>query len=264
MLHLQAGGFVGKKPAPSPELPECPGKRSSQTYRDQRRISTSPGHRGGWGHDGRLQGGGAGAASLTNSFSNSVCGCRVRTTRPTQPPQNVQNILGEGLEQLFSTTGSSVPQQTFDNVSTDIFGCHNCQRRCYQHLGDRGQGCCRTSLPGTEQPVQQGDPAPNVNSAKLEKAWVREIMNHPPSQGRQSFTPFAAASKSKLSSFKRCPGSDRQLFLQQTPVEAFKRARFWEFPGGPVVKTLRFHCRGRGFNPWSGNLRSPKPCGAAK
>ena len=26
-----------------------------------------------------------------------------------------------------------------------------------------------------------------------------------------------------------------------------------EFPGGPVVKTLRFHCRGHGFNPWSGN-----------
>ena len=25
------------------------------------------------------------------------------------------------------------------------------------------------------------------------------------------------------------------------------------FPGGPVVKTLHFHCRGRGFDPWSGN-----------
>ena len=30
----------------------------------------------------------------------------------------------------------------------------------------------------------------------------------------------------------------------------------WDFPGGSVVKTLRFqcfHCRGRGFDPWSGN-----------
>ena len=27
----------------------------------------------------------------------------------------------------------------------------------------------------------------------------------------------------------------------------------WDFPGGPVVKTPRFHCRGRGFDPWSGN-----------
>ena len=25
------------------------------------------------------------------------------------------------------------------------------------------------------------------------------------------------------------------------------------FPGGPVVKTLRFHCRGCGFDLWSGN-----------
>ena len=30
-----------------------------------------------------------------------------------------------------------------------------------------------------------------------------------------------------------------------------KRAR--EFPGGPVVKTLHFHCRGHRFNLWSGN-----------
>ena len=28
------------------------------------------------------------------------------------------------------------------------------------------------------------------------------------------------------------------------------------FPGGPMVRTLCFHCRGRGFNPWSGELRS--------
>ena len=24
-----------------------------------------------------------------------------------------------------------------------------------------------------------------------------------------------------------------------------------DFPGSPVVKTLRFHCRGHGFDPWS-------------
>ena len=24
-------------------------------------------------------------------------------------------------------------------------------------------------------------------------------------------------------------------------------------PGGLVIKTLSFHCRGHGFNPWSGN-----------
>ena len=26
----------------------------------------------------------------------------------------------------------------------------------------------------------------------------------------------------------------------------------WDFPGGPVVKSLRFQCRGRGFDPWWG------------
>ena len=28
----------------------------------------------------------------------------------------------------------------------------------------------------------------------------------------------------------------------------------WDFPGGPVVKTQRFHCTGCGFDPWSENL----------
>ena len=27
----------------------------------------------------------------------------------------------------------------------------------------------------------------------------------------------------------------------------------WDFPGHPVIKTLHFHCRERGFDPWLGN-----------
>ena len=30
----------------------------------------------------------------------------------------------------------------------------------------------------------------------------------------------------------------------------------WDFPGGPVIKTLPFHLRGHGFDPWWGELRS--------
>ena len=30
----------------------------------------------------------------------------------------------------------------------------------------------------------------------------------------------------------------------------------WDFPGGPVVATLRFHCRGCRVDPWLGKLRS--------
>jgi len=29
---------------------------------------------------------------------------------------------------------------------------------------------------------------------------------------------------------------------------------YWEFPGGPEVRTQHFHCRGPGFSPWSGSL----------
>ena len=31
------------------------------------------------------------------------------------------------------------------------------------------------------------------------------------------------------------------------------KAKFWEFRGSPVVRTLCFHCQGPEFNPWSGN-----------
>ena len=32
-----------------------------------------------------------------------------------------------------------------------------------------------------------------------------------------------------------------------------RKDRNQDFPGGPVVKTLCFHCRGHGYKPWSGN-----------
>ena len=40
-----------------------------------------------------------------------------------------------------------------------------------------------------------------------------------------------------------------------TPVRmaSIKKSTNGEFPGGPVVRTPHFHCRGPGFNPWLGN-----------
>ena len=32
-----------------------------------------------------------------------------------------------------------------------------------------------------------------------------------------------------------------------------KKKKLRNFPGGPMAKTLRFQCRGPGFNLWSGN-----------
>ena len=37
-----------------------------------------------------------------------------------------------------------------------------------------------------------------------------------------------------------------------------------DFPGGPVLKTPCFHCRGHGLDPWSRELRSHMPHSAAK
>ena len=33
----------------------------------------------------------------------------------------------------------------------------------------------------------------------------------------------------------------------------FQKVYFGDFHDGPVVKTPRFHCRVRGFDPWLGN-----------
>ena len=47
-------------------------------------------------------------------------------------------------------------------------------------------------------------------------------------------------------------------FTEEVKV-ILKRKAEWDFPGGPVVKTLRFQCSGCGFDPWSGKLRSHMP-----
>lgn len=43
-----------------------------------------------------------------------------------------------------------------------------------------------------------------------------------------------------------------------------KNLLYWDFPGHPVIKTLHFHCRERGFHPWLGELRPCLPPGVAK
>ena len=49
------------------------------------------------------------------------------------------------------------------------------------------------------------------------------------------------------------PKSSDEHKIAQTKVEPEKRKKQEDFPGGPVLKTPCFHCRGRGFDPWSGS-----------
>ena len=43
------------------------------------------------------------------------------------------------------------------------------------------------------------------------------------------------------------------MTLQWENLETYIISIFWDFPGGPVVKTVYSQCRGTGFYPWSGN-----------
>ena len=83
-------------------------------------------------------------------------------------------------------------------------------------------------------------------------AWPFPVAWHhcpgPPLDSKQiTLTP-------RLMEIKRVPGevSDTPQVLSEAPLLCFQ-ARMRDFPGGPVVKTLRFHCRGHGFYPWLGN-----------
>ena len=43
------------------------------------------------------------------------------------------------------------------------------------------------------------------------------------------------------------------FYLWIVPLVLYVRSHCQGFPGGPVVRTLYFHCTGYGFDPWLGN-----------
>ena len=59
------------------------------------------------------------------------------------------------------------------------------------------------------------------------------------------------------------PGSQSQDTVPRSTHRAHE-SHLWDFPGGPVVKTLRFHCRGAWVPPLVRELRSRMQQGAAK
>ena len=59
------------------------------------------------------------------------------------------------------------------------------------------------------------------------------------------------------SSQKQQKQKDRELwvtgFTYISETEQMKTNQYWDFSGGPEVKTLSFQCSGFGFEPWFGN-----------
>ena len=48
-------------------------------------------------------------------------------------------------------------------------------------------------------------------------------------------------------------GTLKSLHQYHSSKASWRKAKLWDFPGNPVVKTPHLHCRGPRFNPWSGN-----------
>ena len=83
----------------------------------------------------------------------------------------------------------------------------------------------------------RSQPPPMVPShlGRLQPAVLQWVPS--PCTVHQAFEPFHLAHKS----------------LSTTGLDFYLKSSLWDFPCGPVVKTLLFQCRGRGFNPWWGD-----------
>ena len=46
--------------------------------------------------------------------------------------------------------------------------------------------------------------------------------------------------------------AEKRIIMRQF-ARFFKKMGFQKFPGGPLARTLSFHCRGKGFRLWLGN-----------
>ena len=90
------------------------------------------------------------------------------------------------------------------------------------------------------------------------RAHPCRALGHSGAQKSHSRRGQAARLCSRDSRFKA--GSGRRWARETVRMGALNKTAissemsFRGFPGGPVVRTLRFHCRGHGFKPWSGKI----------
>ena len=58
--------------------------------------------------------------------------------------------------------------------------------------------------------------------------------------------------------FERCKQKYTQYSRNRHIILLYRKDMFWEFPGGPVVRTLCFHCRGPSSIPgWGTKIPPP-------
>ena len=103
------------------------------------------------------------------------------------------------------------------------------------------------------QPSKVGPvlPAPQMEGVRLEDAGVLAKAPHP-GQGQDGSPgqPDSQASLLFLSGPHFWAKNKRPSKLHSFDAQKIKNR---DSPGGPVVKTPCFHCRGHGFDPWLGN-----------
>ena len=114
------------------------------------------------------------------------------------------------------------------------------------------QGCCDKGLQTHGQKQPKG---------VFSQFWSPEVRNQdvsrwsPPEVLRrlsQLLEP-PGISQSAEASLPALPPSSRHLFICVFSPFLPLQGHLWDFPGGPVAKSLQSQCRRSRFNPWSGN-----------
>ena len=78
------------------------------------------------------------------------------------------------------------------------------------------------------------------------------VKTSPSNAEGQVSTPGQGAKISEASWPKKHKTENRNNIATNS-IKTFKRVHIRDYPGGLLVKTLCFHCRGHGFDPWLGN-----------